>query len=65
MIMIKEMLNNKIELKFLKKTEDSHYEITPYNFKPRLAKRISDSNYVDLGQGVLDLLNYIHEKENK
>jgi len=63
MVMIKEMLNNEIDLVFVKKEDDSHYEITPYNFRPKLAKRIIDSSYVDLGQGILDLLNELHDKK--
>lgn len=63
MIMIKEMLNNEIELEYVDGGNDSHYEITPYSFKPRRAKRISSSSYVDLGQGLLELLDQIHEKQ--
>ena len=57
LIMIKEMLNNEIELEFTKENEEEHYEMTPYNFRPKLAKRLVDSSYVDLGQGILELLN--------
>jgi len=57
MIMIKEMLNNEIRLEFLNEEHEAHYEITPYNFRPKLAKRIVDLNYVDLGQGILELLH--------
>jgi UDP-glucose 4-epimerase len=62
--MIKEMLENKIELEFKESALEEHYEITPYNFSPRLAKKITDSSHVDLGQGILDLMNNIHA-ENK
>jgi UDP-glucose 4-epimerase len=62
MVMIKEMLNNEIELEFLNEEYEEHYEITPYNFRPKLAKRIIDSSYVDLGQGVLELLNCSYDE---
>lgn len=58
--MIKEILENKIEIDFKKSKIEEHYEITPYNFSPRLAKKITDNSHVDLGQGILDLLNNIH-----
>lgn len=64
MAMIKEMLNNEIDLEFLKEDYEEHYEITPYNFKPKLAKRIVDTSYVDLGQGILELLNVLFDKKS-
>lgn len=62
LIMIKEILNNKIELKFCPVVNVEHYEITPYNFNPKLAKRIQGNHYVDLGQGILDLIAEIHKE---
>ena len=50
----------------LEKKELHHYEITPYNFKPRIAKKITCQTYYDLGQGILDqvydLQNKLHQK---
>jgi UDP-glucose 4-epimerase len=63
LIMIKEMMNNEIELEFTKEDYDEHYEITPYNFRPKLAKRLVNSSYVDLGQGILELLQSMHEHD--
>jgi len=60
LIMIKEMLGNQIELEFTSEDYNEHYEVTPYNFKPRLAKRLVDSSYVDLGQGIFELLHILH-----
>lgn len=62
MIMIKEMLNNKIELEFLPAKSTIHYEITPYSFSPKVAKRFISSSYTDLGQGILDLLSSIYKE---
>ena len=63
LIMIKEMLDNKIELEFLPPLERTgHYEITPYTFTPKLAKRIQSTHYVDLGQGILDLIEQIYKE---
>lgn len=64
MTMIKEMLNNKIKLEFRGGVTDTHYSMTPYNFSPKLAKRLLNSVYVDLGQGLLEMLNEIHAQEN-
>lgn len=64
MTMIKEMFNNKIEVEFQPGSNGSHYEITPYTFKPNLAVRILDSHYVDLGQGLLDILHDLQKQEH-
>lgn len=67
--MIKEMLNNEIEIVYKKvsskkNTNNSgeHYEITPYSFKPRIAKKIISRHYLDLGQGILGALNDLYKE---
>jgi len=55
-IMIKEMLNNNIKLEFLPSVSETHYEITPYTFNPRVAKKLVSNEYYDLGQGLLECL---------
>lgn len=62
LVMVKEMLNNKVEIKYIPVTKEEHYEITPYSFNPKIAKKIIGSSYLDLGQGVLDLLERIYAK---
>jgi len=64
MIMIKEMLNNKIELEFVPTESTLHYAITPYSFNPRVAKKFVSNYYIDLGQGILDLLGGIYKKHS-
>lgn len=65
LIMIKEILNNEIKIEFTDECYDEHYEITPYNFMPKLARRIVAPSYVDFGEGILEMLNVIHEEEVK
>lgn len=66
MLMIKEMLDNKIELEFREQEMlEHHYNITPFKFSPKLAKKIIDYSHVDLGQGVLDLLNILHTNKQE
>ena len=63
---IAEIFDNDIQIEFGKEKELHHYEITPYNFKPRIAKKITCQTYYDLGQGILDqvydLQNKLHQK---
>ena len=62
MIMIREMLSNKIELEFLPTDSSLHYEITPYTFNPKIARRLISDSYLDLGQGLLQCLEEIYKK---
>lgn len=64
LLMIKEMLNNKIEIEYKPPKITSHYEITPYTFAPKLAKRIISKTYVDLGQGLLELMQSLYKQLN-
>jgi UDP-glucose 4-epimerase len=62
LIMIKEMLNNRIEIGYSAPSFEEHYEVTPYSFNPKIAKKIFGSPYLDLGQGLLDMLKRIHKE---
>ncbi len=54
LFMINEIFNNEIEIEFGPSNELHHYQITPYNYKPRVAKTMTAKNHYDLGQGILD-----------
>lgn len=64
LLMIKEMLDNKIEIEYKPPKMSSHYKITPYTFAPKLAKRIVSKTYVDFGQGILKYMQSIYEQLN-
>ena len=58
--MIKEMLNKDITLEYVPATDwKSHYEITPYVFKPQVAKKLTSNQYHDLGQGLLECIEEV------
>jgi UDP-glucose 4-epimerase len=60
--MVKEMLGNKIKLEYLQDVSSSHYEITPYNFSPKLAQKLVSTQFHDLGQGMLECLSELHNE---
>lgn len=62
--MIKEMLDNKIEIEYTMPKNNLHYEITPFTFAPKLAKRILSKTYLDLGQGILNSIQSIYKEIN-
>lgn len=63
--MIREILGGKVKLEFKpEKTDPAHYEITPYRFTPRVAHKIIPREFIDIGQGILDLVEEIY-RENE
>ncbi len=65
MKMINEMLGDRLELEFLPATSNIHYEITPYSFSPKIAKRYVSKYYLDIGQGLLQCLEEVYKKHHK
>ena len=41
--------------------DDAHYRVTPYTFQPRAGRRLVTSEYVDMGQGLLEVIAEIHD----
>ena len=64
LFMIREMLDNKIEIEYRAAANNYHYEITPYAFAPKIAKRIVSKTYFDLGQGILNCIQNIYKEIN-
>ena len=62
--MISEILNYKKEIKFLEKDYEGHYIKTPYAYQPKLGRKYVPSLHVDLGQGILDIINEIGASNN-
>ena len=54
LIMIKEIFADEIEIELGLEADLHHYEITPYNYKAQIAKKITPDTYYDLGQGLMD-----------
>jgi len=59
--MIKEILNDQIEIEYITGNFQGHYKITPYSFKPKVAVKIVPNNFHDLGQGLLDSIYEIYQ----
>ena len=59
--MIKEIINKKIQIKFLPQRDEEHYEITPYSFRPKTALRYTQDTQMDLGEGILDTVYEVYK----
>jgi UDP-glucose 4-epimerase len=62
LLMVREMLDNKVAIEYTEPTVNYHYEITPYTFAPKLAKRIVNRTYLDLGQGLLECMQNVYKE---
>jgi len=70
--MIKEMMGGKITVEY-RSPDDTrspfeaklHYEVTPYSFKPKIAHKLVGHDYLDLGQGLLTLLEDIYKEHHR
>ncbi|MDP4528989.1 NAD-dependent epimerase/dehydratase family protein [Alkalimonas delamerensis] len=68
--MLNEMLGNNIEICIKPGTRKAHYKITPYNFSPKMGRKLVNNPHVDMGQGLLQCLGELYEaihqeKENE
>ena len=41
--------------------EGYHYTMTPYRYTPKHAQKLVPGEFIDLGQGVLELVEEIHD----
>ncbi|MBL4700862.1 MAG: NAD(P)-dependent oxidoreductase [Phycisphaeraceae bacterium] len=54
--MLTEMLNGKVEVVLGNQNVKGHYMQTPYNYTPRIGRKMTRSTYIDLGLGLLDCI---------
>lgn len=45
--------------------QHGHYSQTPYAFTPKLGKKLVTHEYVDMGQGLIQLIEYFYKKEGR
>ena len=53
--MIFEIVGKSPKITFRGDSSQEHYRITPYRYSPRSAKKLVPSEFVDLGQGILEI----------
>ncbi len=70
LMMIREIVGRDVEIELRaidpddpKKGPSGHYAITPYSFRPKIAKKLVSNPYLDMGQGLVDCLQEISEEE--
>lgn len=61
--MIKEILNNKVEINCNDTGYHNHYKFTPYSFEPSVSKKLVANPHIDMGQGLLECVRAVHQNE--
>ena len=67
-MMFSEILDRKIDVEYVTPetgSRDGHYQITPYAFTPRVGHKLTSNYYVDMGQGLLQILEEAHRTKQK
>lgn len=59
--MIGEMLGRELVINFQNDPNSGHYQITPYAFMPKVGKKLTPPLTVDLGQGILRVMEDVHK----
>lgn len=62
--MIKEILNNNVEVNCNNNGYNNHYRYTPYSFEPSVSKKLIANPHIDMGQGLLECIRAVHKNEN-
>ncbi len=62
--MFSEILGRQIDIDYAEPAEGlarAHYRVTPYAFSPRVGRKLTANCYVDMGQGILQMLEEMQE----
>jgi UDP-glucose 4-epimerase len=64
--MFSEILGHEIQVDYVEpETVDGHYRVTPYKFHPRVARKLTSTLYVDMGQGAIEVLEQIERERGQ
>lgn len=63
-VMIQEILREPLTVKRIDPDYHGHYKVTPYEFLPISSKKLVANPYIDMGQGLVDVLKEIYQKKH-
>ena len=61
--MVKEILNDRVEIKYRNDGYHNHYNFTPYSFEPSVSRKLLANPHIDMGQGLLECVRSVHKNE--
>ncbi len=60
--MFSEILGREVDVSYGSGAK-GHYRVTPYAYTPKPGRKLATNHYVDMGQGLLQLVEQIHRKD--
>lgn len=60
--MIKEILNDQVDINCEHSGYQNHYKFTPYSFEPSVSRKLTANPHIDMGQGLLECIRAVHKK---
>jgi len=61
--MVKEILNDQVDINYKNDGYHNHYNFTPYSFDPSVSRKLSANPHIDMGQGLLECVRSVHKNE--
>lgn len=62
--MMEEMLGKPLKINYQHDPNSGHYEVTPYAFMPKIGRKLTPPLTVDLGQGILRVMEAEHRRQH-
>ena len=60
--MVREIMNNRISIEYVGPSKTGiHYQSTPYSFTPKIGNKLVSNLYLDMGQGLLECVQQMHQ----
>ena len=59
--LIFEIAGKRRDVEFLERNKKDHYSMTPYRYTPKQAKKIVPDEFVDIGEGVLEVVQEVYD----
>ena len=53
-------IKEEVDIRYLEKSKKIHYGITPYRYTPKPSMKLTPVEFFDLGQGILNIIEEIH-----
>ena len=59
--MVKEILNDQVDINYKNDGYHNHYNFTPYSFEPSVSRKLIANPHIDMGQGLLECIRSVYE----
>jgi UDP-glucose 4-epimerase len=61
--MFSEIIGNRLDIEYIESpSHHSHYKVTPYAYNPSVGRKLTSNYYVDMGQGILQILDQLYQE---